>query len=130
MVNEFREKNTNQKSQTVSNFDPYYLYDLPHWSEGLILLLLRWIFFLVIAKVSILGVVALGHHFAKLCSRGGYDYFLLLLGKSSIWFIEQHIFKIIMHFFLYNKICRILCHLIWGIWWFHMSKDFEAIFHG
>ena len=23
--------------------------------------------------------------------------------------------------------CSILCHLIWGIWWFHRSKDFEAI---
>ena len=23
--------------------------------------------------------------------------------------------------------CRKLCHLIWGIWWFHRSKDFEAI---
>ena len=23
--------------------------------------------------------------------------------------------------------CRKLCHLIWGIWWFHRSKDFEAM---
>ena len=23
--------------------------------------------------------------------------------------------------------CRKLCHFIWGIWWFHRSKDFEAM---
>ena len=23
--------------------------------------------------------------------------------------------------------CRKLCHFIWGIWWFHWSKDFEAM---
>ena len=23
--------------------------------------------------------------------------------------------------------CRKLCHLIWGIWWFHRSKDFEVM---
>ena len=23
--------------------------------------------------------------------------------------------------------CRKLCHLIWGIWWCHRSKDFEAM---
>ena len=27
-------------------------------------------------------------------SLGGYDYFFLLLGKSSIWFIEKHISKL------------------------------------
>ena len=35
------------------------------------------------------------------CTHGRrkvHDYFLLLLCKSSIWFIEQHIFKIIMQF--------------------------------
>ena len=37
-----------------------------------------------------------------------HDYFLLLLCKSSIWFTEQHIFKIII------KICHKLCHFIWG----------------
>ena len=23
--------------------------------------------------------------------------------------------------------CRKLCHFIWGTWWFHRSKDFEAM---
>jgi hypothetical protein len=27
--------------------------------------------------------------------RGGYDYFLLLLCKSSIWFSERHFYKMI-----------------------------------
>ena len=31
--------------------------------------------------------------------RGGYDYFLKLLFKSSSWFTEKHIFKIIMYIF-------------------------------
>ena len=25
------------------------------------------------------------------------------------------------------KICPKLCHFIWDIWWFHRSKDFEAM---
>ena len=32
-------------------------------------------------------------------TRGSYDYFLLLLGKSSIWFTKKHFFKIIIYFF-------------------------------
>ena len=31
--------------------------------------------------------------------RGGYDYFLLLLGKSSIWFNKKQFFKISFGFF-------------------------------
>ena len=31
--------------------------------------------------------------------QGGYDYFLLQLGESSIWFTEKPIFKIIIYFF-------------------------------
>ena len=27
----------------------------------------------------------------------------------------------------YIKICHILYHFIWGLWWFHRSKDFEAM---
>ena len=33
-------------------------------------------------------------------------FYYYVLSKSSIWFMEKHIFKIIM--------CRKLCHLIWG----------------
>ena len=51
---------------------------------------------------------------------GGYDYFLFLLGKSSIWFTKKHFFKIITYFFNTSK----LCHFIR---WFHRSKDFEAM---
>ena len=32
-------------------------------------------------------------------SWGVYDYFLLLLCKSSIWFTEKQIFKILIYFF-------------------------------
>ena len=35
--------------------------------------------------------------------RKVHDYFLLLICKSSIWFTEQHIFKIILHFFNTSK---------------------------
>ena len=60
--------------------------------------------------------------------RKVHDFFLLPLCKSSIWFTEKHIFKIIIYFFnTYIKMCRKLCHFIWGIWWFHRSKDFEAM---
>ena len=30
-------------------------------------------------------------------AQGGYDYFLLLLGKSSIWFTEKHILKFLKY---------------------------------
>ena len=33
-------------------------------------------------------------------------------------------------FFKYIKMCCKLCLFIWGIWWFHRSKDFEAIKSG
>ena len=60
--------------------------------------------------------------------RKVHDYFLLLLCKSSIWFTEKRIFKIIIYFFnMYIKMCRKLCHLIWGTWCFHRSKYFEAM---
>ena len=32
-------------------------------------------------------------------TRGSYDYFLLLLVKSSIWFTKKQFFKIILYFF-------------------------------
>ena len=52
-----------------------------------------------------------------------HDYFSLLLCKWSIWFTEQHIFKIIIYFFnVCIRIYRQLCHLIWGIWWFIGQK--------
>ena len=35
--------------------------------------------------------------------RNVHDWFLLLLCKSSIWFTEQHIFKITIHFFHTSK---------------------------
>ena len=35
--------------------------------------------------------------------RKVHDYFLLLLCKSSIWFTEKHIFKIIIYFFDTSK---------------------------
>ena len=42
-----------------------------------------------------------------MCSTHGrrkvHDYFLLLLCKSSIWFTEKHIFKIIIYFFNTSK---------------------------
>ena len=31
---------------------------------------------------------------------GGYDYFLLLIGNSSIWFTEKHFFKTSKYVFL------------------------------
>ena len=30
-------------------------------------------------------------------------------------------------YFWYVKMCHKLYHFIWGIWWFHRSKDFEAM---
>ena len=59
--------------------------------------------------------------------REVHDYFLLLLCRSSIWFTEIHIFKELSYIFWYIKTCRKLCHLIWGIWWFHRSKYFEVM---
>ena len=49
-----------------------------------------------------------------------HNYFLLLLCKSSIWFTEKHIFKIIICFFQYIKMCLKLCHFIWIIWLFFL----------
>ena len=61
------------------------------------------------------------------CSRGEFDYFLILLGKSSIWSKEKHFF-LNYHFLGYNiKMCRKLHHSIWGIWKLHRSKDFQAM---
>ena len=36
--------------------------------------------------------------------RKVHDYFLLLLCKSSIWFTEQHIFKIIIYFLVHQNV--------------------------
>ena len=51
-------------------------------------------------------------------------FYYYILGKSSISCTRKHFFKII-HLFI--KMCRKLCQLIWGIWQFHRSKDFEAM---
>jgi hypothetical protein len=45
------------------------------------------------------GIIALIWNRVKVAARGGYDYFLLLLGKSSIWFPKKHFFKINIYFF-------------------------------
>ena len=57
--------------------------------------------------------------------RKVHDDFLLLLCKSLVY-RETH-FQIYCIFFWYIKMCRKLCSLIWGIWWFHRSKEFEAL---
>ena len=59
--------------------------------------------------------------------RKVHDYFLLLLCKSSIWFTEKHI-KIILYFFNTSK-CTANYFILFDvhIWWFHRSKDFEAM---
>ena len=68
-------------------------------------------------------IVFRGHH----GRRKVHDYFLLLLCKSSIWFTEKQIFKII-YFFNTSKFAAYwLGQFIWGIWWFNKSKDFEDI---
>ena len=59
--------------------------------------------------------------------QSGFDYFLLLLSKSSIWSKEKHFFLNYHIFFWYIKMCHELQHLIWGIWQLHRSKDFEAM---
>ena len=56
-----------------------------------------------------------------------HDFFLLQLCKSSIWFTEQHIFKIILYISKYVKMCHKLCYFICSIWWFHRSNNFEAM---
>ena len=37
-----------------------------------------------------------------------YSYFLLLLCKSSIWFTEKHIFKIIIYFLIHQNVLQIM----------------------
>ena len=45
--------------------------------------------------------------------------------KSCIFGIGCWIWR--ERYTLYSHVCRKLCHLIWGIWQFHRSKDFEAM---
>ena len=40
--------------------------------------------------------------------RKVHDYFLLLLCKSSIWFTEKHIFKIIIYFLIHQNVPQIM----------------------
>ena len=52
-------------------------------------------------KVRIIHVFSILHN---ICRRQKvHDYFLLLICKSSIWFTEKHIFKIIIYFFNTSK---------------------------
>ena len=68
------------------------------------------------------------YHPLSFIRLGGYDYFLLLLSKLSIWFTEKTLLKNYHIYFWWIKVCRKLCHLIWGIiWWFDRSKNFEAM---
>ena len=43
--------------------------------------------------------------------------------------LQRYTFSKLSYIFFntYIKMCRKLCHFIWGIWWFHRSKDFEAM---
>ena len=60
--------------------------------------------------------------------RKVHDYFLLLLCKSSIWFTEQHIFKIIIYFFNTSK-CAANYVISFEVYdgFIARSKDFEAM---
>ena len=57
--------------------------------------------------------------------RKVHDYFLLLHCKSSIWFAEQHIFKIIIYFFDTSK-CATNYVISFEVY-DGRSKDFEAM---
>ena len=59
--------------------------------------------------------------------RKVHDYFLSLLCKSSIWFTEQRIFKIIIYFFNTSKCSANNVISCVPIWLFHRWKDFEAM---
>ena len=52
--------------------------------------------------------------------------------KHQWWFTEQHIFKIILYCFINSKCAKIISfHLVLhNIWWFHRSRDFEAMKEG
>ena len=53
--------------------------------------------------------------------RRSHDYFLLLLCKSSIWFTEQHIFKITIYFFNTSK-CVTNCVISFKVYDGFISK--------
>ena len=55
-----------------------------------------------------------------------HEYFLLLLCKSSTWFTENTFSKLPYISLIHQNVPQI-CHFIWGIWWFHRSKDFEVM---
>ena len=40
---------------------------------------------------------------------------------------EKHTLKLSHILLMSIKMCHKLCHFIWGAWWFHRSKDFEAM---
>ena len=72
------------------------------------------------------------HVYSSIIKHGrqkAHDYFLLLFCKSSIWFtnLQRFFFQNYHIFFWYIKMCHKLCHFIWGIWWSHRSKNFEAM---
>ena len=60
----------------------------------------------------------LGKNRATLATDHGrrkvHDYFLLLLCKSSLWFSEKHIFKIIIYFFNTSK-CAANCVILFEV---------------
>ena len=42
-------------------------------------------------------------------------FYYYVLGKPSIWFTKKTLFQNYHIFFWYIKVCRKLCHLIWGL---------------
>ena len=70
-------------------------------------------------------------HFEEITSvynqgrRRVHDCFLLLLCKSSIWFREEHIFKVIIYFCNTSK-CAANYVISFEVW-FHRSKDFGTM---
>ena len=47
--------------------------------------------------------------------------------KCFLAFKKFKVFFLNFIYFWYIKMCHKLYHFIWGIWWFHRSKDFEAM---
>ena len=54
-----------------------------------------------------------------------HDYFYYCSVNHQSGLQSINTFSKLSCFFWY--MCRKLCHLIWGIWWFHRSKEFEAM---
>ena len=51
-------------------------------------------------------------------------FYYYVLDKSLIW-VTKNTFSILSYIFLIHQ--SVLCHLIWGIWQYHRSKDFETM---